>query len=41
MLEYHAHMAAVDIDVHAHIGDIYAVKNDAAGGRILHTVQAS
>ena len=28
----------VDIDVHAHIGDIYAVKNDAAGGRIFHTV---
>ena len=34
-------MAAVNIDVHAHIGDIYAVKNDAAGGRILHAVQAS
>ena len=41
VLEHHAHAAAVDINVHAHVGNIYTVKYDTSAGRVFHTVQAS
>ena len=38
MLEHHSHLLAVDIDVHAHIRNIYAIKKDLPSGGIFHTV---
>ena len=31
----------MDVDIHAHIGNVYAVEDDAAGGRILHTIETA
>ena len=41
LLEYHSHMAAVLVYVHLHINEVFALKHNGAGGRVLHTVQAA
>ena len=41
MLEHHAHLAAVDIDIDLGVGYIDAVKYYLAAGGILHAVEAA
>ena len=41
MLEHHAHMPAVYIDIHAHIRNIHTIEHNTASGRVLHTVQTT
>ena len=41
MLEHHAHLLAVEVDVHRLAGQIHAVEEDGAGGRLLQHVQAA
>ena len=38
MLEYHSHMAAMNINIYFHICNINTVKNDISACRIFHTV---
>jgi DNA-binding sugar fermentation-stimulating protein len=37
-LEYHSHMAAMNINIYFHICNINTVKNDTSACRIFHTV---
>ena len=41
MLEHHAHLTADLVDVGLGAGDLHAVKDDGAGGRLLQQVQAA
>ncbi len=41
MLEHHAHLLAVEVDIAALIGDIDAVKENLSAGRNLQQVQAA
>ena len=40
MLEHHAHLLAVEVDIHGLVRQIHAVKIDGAGGGLLQQIQA-
>ena len=40
MLEHHAHLPAVEVDVHLFVRDVHVVEVDVAGGGDLQQVQA-
>ena len=41
MLEDHAHLTAVQVEIDLGVGNIHAVKDNLAGGRSLQQVQAA
>ena len=41
VLEHHAHLLTVEIDVHRLIRQVYTVEEDGAGGGLLQQVQAA
>ena len=41
MLEYHAHLSSMDIDIDLHICNIHPVEDNLSRCRVFHTVQAA
>ena len=41
LLEDHAHLASVDVDIHRHIGDIDSVEDNLSAGGVLHAVETA
>ena len=41
VLEHHAHLLAVQVDIHRLTGQIHAIKEDLAGGGLLQQIQAA